>query len=136
MESLFNVECIVGSKCNMHGEISAYLWQQRLGHISKKRIMRLMKNEILPQVDFGDWDICLDYIKGKQTKQISKNYAIRSNELLELIHSDICGPFDVPSWGGEKYFISFIDDFSRYGYLYILDDKSQSVDVLKIFLMR
>ena len=133
-ESLFNVECDVGSKRDMHNDSSAYLWHQRLGHISKERVIRLMKNEILPQLDFSDWDICLDCIKGKQTKQISRNSATRSNELLELIHTDICGPFDVPSWGGEKYFITFIDDFSRYCYLYLLHEKSQSVDVLKIFI--
>ena len=85
-------------------------------------------------MDFSDWDICLDCIEGKQTKQISKDYAIRSNELLELIHTDICGPFDVPSWGGEKYFIAFIDDFSCYCYLYLLHERSQSVDVLMVFI--
>ncbi|RDX89622.1 hypothetical protein CR513_28631, partial [Mucuna pruriens] len=68
MESLFNVECVVGSKRNMHDDSSTYLWHQRLGHISKERIMRLMKIEILPQLDFGDWDICLDLTKGKKTK--------------------------------------------------------------------
>jgi len=43
--------------------------------------MRLMKNDILPQLDFDNWDVCLDYIKGTQTKQISKNYGTRSNHL-------------------------------------------------------
>jgi len=50
----------------------------------------LMKSEILPQLDFSDWDVCLDCIKGKQTKHISKNPATRSSQLLELIHIDIC----------------------------------------------
>lgn len=124
-ESLFNIEHIVGSKRSTNNESSAYLWHQRLGHISKERVMRLMKGEILPQLDFGDWNICLDCIKGKHSKQISKNSSTRSSELLELIHTDIYGPFDVPSWGGEKYFITFIDDFSRYCYLYLLHEKSQ-----------
>ena len=93
-----------------------------------------MKSEILPQLDFSDWDVCLDCIKGKQTKYISKNPATRSSQLLELIHTDICGPFDAPSFGGEKYFITFINDFSRYCYLYILHEKSQSVDVLETFI--
>lgn len=84
-----------------------------------------MKGEILPQLDFGDWNICLDCIKVKHTKQISKSSSTRSNELLELIHTDICGPFNIPSWGGEKYFITFIDDFLRYCYLYLLHEKSQ-----------
>ena len=70
-----------------------------IGHISKERLMRLMKMQILPQLDFTDWNICIDCIKGKQTKHVSKNPAMRSSTLLEVIHTDICGPFDVPSWG-------------------------------------
>ena len=76
----------------------------------------------------------MDCIKRKQTKHISKRSATRSTRLIDLIHTDICGPFDVPSWGGEKYFITFIDDHSRYCYLYLLYEKSQTVDVLQTFI--
>ena len=51
-----------------------------------------------------------------------------------MIHTDICGPFDIPSWGGEKYFITFIDNFSHYCYLYLLHEKSQLVNALKVFI--
>jgi len=44
---------VSSSKCNVQNENSAFLWHQRLGHISTKRMMRLVKNEILPQLDFG-----------------------------------------------------------------------------------
>ena len=133
--SLFNVECDVGVKRSALDESSAYLWHKRLGHISKERIMRLVNSEILSHLDFTDWnDICVDCIKGKQTKHISKKSATRSIGLIDLIHTDICGPFDVPSWGGEKYFITFIDDHSRYCYLYLLHEKSQTVDVLQTFI--
>ncbi|CAA7022588.1 unnamed protein product [Microthlaspi erraticum] len=97
-------------------------------------MMRLVKNEILPQLDFSDLNVCIDCIKGKQTKHVVKKPATRSTQLLELIHTDICGPFDAPSWSGEKYFITFIDDYSRYGYTYLLHEKSQSVNVLKVFI--
>lgn len=133
-ESLFNIEHVVGSKRNTNNESSAYLWHQRLGYISKERVMGLMKGEILPQLDFGDWNIYSDCIKGKHTKQIPKSSSTRNSELLELIHTDICGPFDIPYWGGENYFITFIDDFSRYCYLYLLHEKSQSMDMLKVFI--
>ena len=96
--------------------------------------MRLVKGDILPQLDFTDWEVCIDCIKGKQTRHTSKKSAMRSTELLELIHTDICGPFDIPTWGGEKYFITFIDDYSRYCYLYLLHEKSQSVNTLEVFI--
>ena len=52
---------------------------------------------------------------------------------MELIHTDICGPFPTPSWNGQQYFITFIDNYSRYGYLYLIHEKSQSLDVFKNF---
>ena len=73
-------------------------------------MQRLVKNEILQNLEFTDLGLCVDCIKRKQTKH-NKIGATRSNQLLEIIHTDICGPFDVPSFNGEKYFITFIDDF-------------------------
>ncbi|XP_075092034.1 uncharacterized protein LOC142172152 [Nicotiana tabacum] len=67
-ESLLPVQYNVGIKCSSLDESSAYLWHRRLGHISKKRLERLVKNEILPNLNFTDLTICLDCIKGKQTK--------------------------------------------------------------------
>jgi hypothetical protein len=93
---MFQVES-QGIKRSASNESSAYLWHQRVGHISKERLMRLVKCEILPQLDFSDLNVCVDCIKGKQTKHAIKKPATRSIQLLELIHTDICGPFDVPS---------------------------------------
>ena len=50
------------------------------------------------------------------------------------MHTDICGPFDVNSFLNERYFITFIYDYSRYSYFYLLHEKSQVVDVLEICL--
>jgi len=50
------------------------------------------------------------------------------------VHTDICGPFDVSSFGREIYFITFIDDYSHYGYVYLLHEKSQTVNALEIYL--
>ena len=95
---------------------------------------RLVKDGILPNLDFTDLDVCVDCIKGKQAKHTKKG-ATRSGELLEIIHMDICGPFDSPSFGKEKYFITFIDDFSRYCYIYLLNEKSQTVDALEVYIV-
>ena len=71
------------------------------------------------------------FIKGKQTKHTKKGVT-RSTELLEIIHTDICRPFDAPSFGKEKYFITFIDDFSCY--IYLLREKSQVVEALAMYI--
>ena len=132
-ETLMTLHHNVGTKHGLVNEQSAYLWHKRLEDISKERMERLVKNEILQKLDFTDLSICVDIIKGKQTKHTKKG-ATRSTQLLEIIHTDICGPFDVSSFNKEKYFITFIDDFSRYGYVYLLHEKSQDVNALEIFI--
>ena len=52
---------------------------------------------------------------------------------LDLIHIDICGPMTPTALGGYKYFITFIDDFSRYGYIELIHEKSDSLNVFKAF---
>ena len=42
----------------------------------------------------------------------------RANDILEIIHSDVCGPFSEKARGGFYYFITFIDDLSRHGHLF------------------
>ncbi|KAI8116877.1 Retrovirus-related Pol polyprotein from transposon TNT 1-94 [Lucilia cuprina] len=51
--------------------------------------------------------------KGKMAKKPYRASETRSKDLLQLIHSDICGPMEETSIGGAKYFLSFVDDFSR-----------------------
>lgn len=133
-ETLLTLHHKVGTKRSLTNESSAYLWHKRLGHISKERIERLVKNGILHDLDFTDLGVCVDCIKGKYTKHTTKKAATRSTKLLEIIHTDICGPFDVPSLDGEKYFITFIDDFSRYGYIYLLHEKSQSLQAIEMYV--
>ena len=53
--------------------------------------------------------------------------------MLELIHSDVCGPINIRARGGYQYFITFTDDYSRYGYLYLLHHKSEAFEKFKQF---
>ncbi|CAL9126122.1 unnamed protein product, partial [Musa textilis] len=131
--TLLTLQSTVGLKRSFNNERSSTLWHRRLGHISKERIERLVKNNILEDLDFTDFDVCIDCIKGKQTKH-TKKYATRSKELLEIIHTDICGPLHIPCFSGERYFITFTDDLSRYGYVYLIHEKSQAVNTLEVYI--
>jgi hypothetical protein len=90
-----------------------------LGHILKGRIERLIKDEILHPLDFTDLEQSRDCIKHKFVKQINKNVN-QSMRVLEIIHIDRCGPFLVRIVDGFDSFITFIDDYSRYGYIILL----------------
>ena len=52
----------------------------------------------------------------------------RASELLERVHSDVCGPMSTTARGGFQYFVTFTDDLSRYGYFYLMRHK---LEVLK-----
>ena len=62
--------------------------------------------------------------------------ASRATTPLELIHSDICGPMCVKERHGTNYFLTFIDDYSRYGYLYLLSHRYEALDVFKHFVVK
>ena len=120
----------VVSKRPLPKEQSYALWHKRLGHISKDRVERLIKTNILPALK-NDLETCVDCCRGKMTK-IRKKTAVRSSDLLEVIHTDISGPYTA-TLCINFYFITFIDDYSRYGYLYLIKEKAESLDKFKIF---
>ena len=60
----------------------------------------------------------------------SKSSTFRSTEPLELVHTDVCGKLNVKSLSGSEYFLSFVDDYTRYVWTYVLKNKS---DVFKKF---
>ena len=99
-----------GIKRSVMNEECSLLWHQRLGHISIQRIKRLVNERVLRSLDFTDFETCLDCIKGKQTNK-SKKGATEVNIFLEIIHTNICC-LDMDG-SDPKYFITFIDDFSR-----------------------
>ena len=60
---------------------------------------------------------------------MAKDY--RSKEQLELVHFNLCGPMTIQARSGFKYFITFIDDYSRYGYIYLMRSKSEAFEKFK-----
>ena len=77
---------------------------------------------------------CLDYElfdtgepchMGKMTKTPFSGTMERATKLLEIIHTDVCGPMSVEARGGYRYFPTFTDDLRRYGYIYLMKHKSE-----------
>ncbi|WBP92221.1 reverse transcriptase domain-containing protein [Kitasatospora cathayae] len=109
------------------------LWHLRLGHINLNRIQRLVKSGPLSDLELGTLPVCESCIEGKMTKRPFSAKGNRATEPLELIHSDLCGPMNVKARGGFEYYVSFIDDYSRYGYVYLLQFKSETLEKFKEF---
>ena len=85
----------------------------------------------MDKFDFESYQECESYLLGKMTKAPFTGKGQRATERLELIHSDVCGPMRVMARGGYYYFITFTDDFSRYGYVYLMKNKSDSFEKFK-----
>lgn len=70
-------------------------------------------------------------MKREFLKQIKKG-ANRSTATLEIIHTNICGPFPVKSVDGYDSFVAFTDDYSRYGYIYPIKERTEVLDKFNI----
>ena len=103
-----------------------YLWHLRLGHINPNRIHGLVKSGILTSLDFEPIPVCESCLEGKMTKRPFKAKGYRATIPLELVHTDVCGPINVQARGGYEYFVTFTDDYSRHGYIYLMRQKSET----------
>ena len=80
--------------------------------------------------------MCIYCFRDKQIKnKHTKEWVTRNAKLLEIIHTNICRPFDVLSFRDEKYSITFIDDYSHYCYVYLLM-KVSILDTLQVFKIK
>ena len=90
------------------------LWHRRLGHMSEKGMKMLLSKGKLLELKSIDFDMCESCILGKQ-KNVSflKTGRTLKAEKLKLVYTDLWGPSPVASFGGSRYYITFIDDLSR-----------------------
>ncbi|KAK1678370.1 hypothetical protein QYE76_039218, partial [Lolium multiflorum] len=112
---------------------STYMWHCRLGHIGVKRMKKLHTDGLLESLDFESLDRCEACLMGKMTKTPFSGMMERATDLLEIIHTDVCGPMSVASRGGYRYVLTFTDDLSRYGYIYFMKHKSETFEKFKEF---
>ncbi|GKA06514.1 retrotransposon protein, putative, ty1-copia subclass [Tanacetum coccineum] len=116
-----------------HNLDSTYLWHCRLAHISKKRIEKLQQEGLLKSTDDESFDQCVSCLSGKMTRKSFPHRPERATDLLGIIHTDVCGPLRHVSRQGASYFITFTDDYSRYGYVYLLKHKHEVFETFKVF---
>ena len=129
--SLMTMHGNVGINHSIINERSSILWHRRLCHISIERVKRLVNDGVLEALDFTDFGTSVDCIKEKQTNKIKKG-ARMSSDILKIEHTGISGPYEM-YLNGQRYFITFIDDYSRYMYLFLLYDKNEALDAFKIY---
>jgi hypothetical protein len=126
--------CNVSAKRLRPNDLSpTYMWQCRLGHISEKRMKKLHSDGLLTTFDFESYKTCEACLLGKMTKTPFIGFPERALDLLELIHTDVCRPMCMTARGGFQYLITFTNDLSRYGYVYLMKHKSETFEKFKEF---
>ena len=137
MSSLFllNLDCsdthihnIEAKRCKVNNDSATYLWHCRLGHIGVKCMKKLQVDRLFESLDYESFDACEPCLMGKMTKTPFSGTMERASDLLEIIHTDVCGPMSVDARGGYRYFLTFTDDSSRYGYIYLMEQKSETFE--------
>ena len=120
------------SDFNNKNTSSAYMLESsnvshgRLGHVNFDILRKLMNLELLPEFNIDANHKCEICVESKLTRASFHNIE-RSTEPLELIHSDTCDLKYVQTRGGKKYFVTFIDDCTRYCYVYLLRSKDEAL---------
>jgi len=114
------------------------LWHQRLAHVHVDGIRDMVRNGVVEGVKVDlkkNIDRCKGCVYGKITRApIPRSRGARATRVLELVHTDVCVKFPVPSLGGSLSFVSFIDDCSRYSWVYPILHKNDVFGVFKKWL--
>ena len=104
-----NKECLTSNiyNGNSNNLNKSLLWHSRLGHINETILTKLHKDGYFKPFKYKTYGTCESCLLGKMTKLIFKGKEQRAADILELIHSDVCGPMSVIARGGLSYFITF-----------------------------
>jgi len=116
-------------------------WHRRLGHrtLNKAAVQYISSHvrqmDILPERESED-QICDICAKGRQHKESATGTREKAQEILEVVHSDICGPMQVTTLNGQRYFITFIDEMSGRVGIALLHRKSDAMTAFKGYQSR
>lgn len=108
---------------------SSEIWHRRLGHVNSNYLNRMqdaVEGFTLDRKTNISKTSCIVCCEGKQSRLPFPHNGNRSEELLHTVHTDICGPFSNVSLGGSRYYILFVDDYSRMIFVYFIKNKSDA----------
>ena len=110
------------------------LWHRRMCH-SHHGALRLLRETVtgVPEVSTEHDDVCKGCVLGKFAKASFPRSDTRSKGVLDLVHSDVCGPMPTKSLRGYEYYVTFIDDFSRKTWIYFLKTKDEVFSLFQEF---
>jgi hypothetical protein len=110
------------------------LWHCRMAHLHHRALGGLREVVIgVPQINIEHQDVCRGCALGKFAKASFPSSDTRSAGILDLVHTDVCGPMTRRSLSGCEYYFTFIDDYSRKTWIYFLKAKSEVFTWFQVF---
>lgn len=117
-------------------ECSELLKHYRLGHLNAHDLTRSIRDRVSSNVNLKDIDKlsrCTICFRRKMTKLPFPNDRSPCTEPLKIVHSDVVGPYRTQAANGARYFVTFIDDCTRWGEVYFLREKSGVLAAFKLY---
>lgn len=104
-------------------------WHERLGHQNATHVKKFLQAR---NIDFINESFeCEACIYGKHHRSSFKSREEKSKKCGEIIHTDVCGPFQENSIGGSSYFLLLKDDYSHFRFVYFMKQKSEVAEIIK-----
>jgi hypothetical protein len=120
----------------IHVDESSRIWHERFGHFNFRYMKFISKNILvdgLPGIPFSK-GVCAECVLEKHPQdKFDKGKSQRASTPLDLIHSDLMGPFSYPSINKVRFVLIFVDDFSCFTWIYFLREKTEVFQHLKDF---
>lgn len=114
----------------------SWLWHKRMCHVNFDCIVKISSTQAardLPKIIKPHNPICRECQMGKKVRTSFRSIHDRSNEILDLIHTNLCGPTRTKSFQGDRYFMLLIDDYFRMMWVAFLKEKTKALKKFKIF---
>ena len=127
--SLYFLECEHTEQANAAAVPKEDVWHRRYGHLGAQGLRQLAVEGMVDGFNYDgskEVSFCEPCTEGKHHRSpFPTDGGKRADEPLELVHSDVCGKINAKSFGGAEYFLTFIDDKTRYTWVYLLKNKSE-----------
>lgn len=121
-----------------HHENCQHQWHRRFGHRDWAAAERLFKEKLATGVKVGDCGmrlVCECCLEGKSARQPFPPVAERkSKRILDIVHTDLCGPMKTTTPSGNRFVMHLIDDYSRFTVTYLLKHKSEAAQIIKDYV--
>ena len=128
-EKLYKVMCNNMSNC-------IHKWHRRFGHRNVDAVKKLINHNMVEGMKMNSCktkSICECCIQGKMTRLPFPESTSKSEDIFDLVHSDVCPIPQVSTLGNKNYVLTFIDDYSHYTKIYLLGHKSEAFEKFKEF---